>query len=96
MKDNPFTTLLVAITAVTLGIIVLEITEVAYEDDHRQLPYTRPHLEFVREDEVKCAAWILMPQGQYVVLCENEPVELVQGSEIHGMKQPTKIYLDNV
>lgn len=47
------------------------------------LPYSRPHIEFVKPDETRCVAWIKPQAGVYVMLCENQEPEFIA---IHNMR----------
>lgn len=48
------------------------------------LPYTRPHIEVSKPDGSKCAAWMLPHNGVYVILCENEEIQLIPIHDFRG------------
>ena len=52
------------------------------------LPYSRPHLDFVREDNVRCVAWIVVEAGHYFVLCQDEPPMIASIADVHRLGRP--------
>jgi hypothetical protein len=58
------------------------------------LPYSRPHLDWVREEDGKrCVGWIYPEMGAYFVLCDREAPFVAPIHEAHRMlpegKTPT-------
>lgn len=84
--SDAFWGLVLIIVSVVMTVGIFYSVEHLARSNERQLPYSRPHVEFTRDDGIDCAAWIVVMQGAYAVLCENEPVAIVPVHEVHRMK----------
>lgn len=82
---------------VAIGFLVLALLVTAYGvslgferlvciNNPDTLPYSRPHLDWVRkEDGKRCVGWMFMDMGAYFIVCDREAPFVAPIHDAHRM-----------
>lgn len=61
------------------------------DNKHDTLPYSRPHLDWFREEDSKrCVGWIFVDMGAYFIICDREPPIIAPIHDAHRMLPKTE------